>query len=138
MRALVPFGQRSVTGYILGESAEMDLDSVKCILDILDESPLFPASMIPFFEWISDYYLYPLGQVIQSALPGGLTRKDVTCYTLTPAGKRHLADASLPALQQAVLRLLEDRPRTVQGHVRIRRNPHSPFAAAVHGKKRMD
>ena len=94
--------------------------------------------MIPFFEWIADYYLYPLGQVIQSALPGGLTRKDVTRYALTPAGKRHLADVSLPALQQAVLRLLEDSPRTVQRNVRIRRNPHSPVAAAVHGKKRMD
>ncbi len=113
MRVLVPFGQRRVTGYILGESAEvkMDVDSVKFILDILDESPLFPASMIPFFEWISDYYLYPLGLVIQSALPSGLTRKDVTCYALTPTGKRP-AVASLPALQQVVLRLLEDKPRT--------------------------
>ncbi len=114
MRVLVPFGQRRVTGYILGESAqgEMDVDSVKFILDILDEFPLFPASMIPFFEWISDYYLYPLGLVIQSALPAGLTRKDVTRYTLTPAGKSLAADVSLPALQQAVLRLLEDKPRT--------------------------
>ncbi len=114
MRVLVPFGQRRITGYILGESAEaeMDVDSVKFILDILDESPLFPASMIPFFEWISDYYLYPLGLVIQSALPAGLIRKDVTCYTQTPAGRLHATDASLPALQQAVLRLLEDKPRT--------------------------
>ncbi len=112
MRALVPFGQRSVTGYILGQSDETQPDSVKCILDILDESPLFPAAMIPFFEWISDYYFHPLGQVIQSALPGGLTRKDVTRYALTPEGKHHLSDASLPVLQQAVLRLLEDRPRT--------------------------
>lgn len=112
MRALVPFGQRQVTGYILGESVEMDGDSVKFVLDLLDESPLFPVSMIPFFEWIADYYLYPLGQVIQSALPSGLTRKDVACYTLTPAGEHHLTDASLPALQQAVLRLLENKPRT--------------------------
>ena len=113
MRVLVPFGQRRVTGYILGESAEvkMDVDSVKFVLDILDESPLFPASMIPFFEWISDYYLYPLGLVIQSALPSGLTRKDVTCYALAPTGNRP-AVASLPALQQVVLRLLEDKPRT--------------------------
>ncbi len=113
MRALVPFGRRRVTGYILGESLdEMDPGAVKCILDILDESPLFPASMIPFFEWIADYYLYPLGQVIQSALPGGLTRKEVASYRLTPAGKGHLSDACLPVLQQAVLRLLDDRPRT--------------------------
>ena len=113
MRALVPFGQRRVTGYIIGPSpgTETAVDSIKNILDILDESPLFPASMIPFFEWISDYYLYPLGQVIQSALPAGLTRKDVTRYTLTPAGKRPV-DVSLPVLQQVVLRLLEEKPRT--------------------------
>ena len=114
MRVLAPFGQRSVTGYILGESTKMEMgvDAVKFILDILDESPLFPASMIPFFEWISDYYLYPLGMVIQSALPSGLTRKDITRYKLTSDGRLHSTDVSLPALQQMVLRLLEDKPRT--------------------------
>jgi primosomal protein N' (replication factor Y) len=112
MRVLVPFGQRRVTGYLLGESAEMAGDAVKFILDILDESPLFPAAMIPFFEWIADYYFYPLGQVIQSALPGGLTRKDVTRYAVTPAGTSHLTDVSLPALQRDVLALLTDKPRS--------------------------
>ena len=112
MRALVPFGRRRVTGYILGESPEMEPDAVKFILDVLDESPLFPASMIPFFEWISDYYFYPIGQVIQSALPGGLTRKEIARYAVTPAGKNLLTDLSLPALQRDVLVLLEDKPRS--------------------------
>jgi primosomal protein N' (replication factor Y) len=57
-RALVPFGRRRVTGYILGPSENMDHSKIKLVLDILDETPLFHASMIPFFRWIADYYMY--------------------------------------------------------------------------------
>ena len=56
MRVLVPFGRRRVTGYILGKGEAADIDAVKCILDVADEFPLFPQAMIPFFEWVADYY----------------------------------------------------------------------------------
>ena len=112
MRVLIPFGQRRVTGYLLGDSTEAEPDGIKCILDILDESPLFPEAMIPFFEWIADYYFHPLGPVIQSALPNGLTRREVAHYALTPAGKILLTDLSLPALQRDVLCQLENKPRS--------------------------
>lgn len=41
-RALVPFGKRNVTGYILGSCEKTSLSEIeiKSILDILDENPL--------------------------------------------------------------------------------------------------
>ena len=54
---LVPFGKRRVTGYILGSSEVSDHEEIKVVLDILDENPIFPASMIPFFRWTADYYM---------------------------------------------------------------------------------
>jgi len=75
-RVLVPLGRRKVTGYVLSISKQCDPGfSVKPIIELLDTVPLFHANIISFFRWISDYYHYPIGQVIKTALPGGLTRK---------------------------------------------------------------
>lgn len=75
-RVLVPLGRRKVTGYVLSTSEERDVDfPVKPIVEFLDSAPLFHANLIEFFRWIGDYYHYPIGQVIQTALPGGLTRR---------------------------------------------------------------
>ncbi|HSM91225.1 MAG TPA: primosomal protein N', partial [Desulfobacterales bacterium] len=70
VRVLAPFGRRRATGYILGRGGSPGQKEIKPILDILDESPVFPASMIPFFRWTADYYKHPLGEVIEAALPG--------------------------------------------------------------------
>jgi primosomal protein N' (replication factor Y) len=56
-RVLVPLGQRSVMGYILGVCERPNKKETKHILDVLDENPLFHSSMIPFFKWISEYYM---------------------------------------------------------------------------------
>ena len=110
MRVWAPFGQRRITGYILCICENPDRNPVKYLLDILDETPLFPASQIPFFRWISDYYMHPLGEVIQSALPSGLVRKDITRFTLTESGQTALAESFLPPVQLKILGCLQDAP----------------------------
>ena len=112
MRVWAPFGQRRITGYILCICENPDRNPVKYLLDILDETPLFPASQIPFFRWISDYYMHPLGEVIQSALPSGLVRKDITRFTLTESGQTALAESFLPPVQLKILGCLQDAPRS--------------------------
>ena len=68
-RVSVPFGRQTATGYILGPAEITPETTLKPILDIIDETPLFPESMSAFFRWIADYYLYPLGETIKNALP---------------------------------------------------------------------
>lgn len=73
-RVFVPFGNRKITGYILDISNEDEhARNLKEIYELLDETPLFHPDIIPLFKWVADYYHYPLGKVIQTALPGGLT-----------------------------------------------------------------
>jgi primosomal protein N' (replication factor Y) len=109
-RTLVPFGSRRVTGYVLGAGAPPgDALEIKAVLDILDERPLFPAAMIPFFRWIADYYLHPLGEVIRAALPQGINLCDCAALSLTPDGQAALAQASLPPLTRQVLEHLAKR-----------------------------
>jgi len=105
-RVLVPFGRRSITGYIMGPPKLPVPKKIKLILDILDKKPLFPPSMIPFFKWISDYYLYPIGEVIRTALPGGLNIFDMPTLTLTEPGRRALRRKSETPMVSMILRHL--------------------------------
>jgi len=85
-RVLVPFQNRKVIGYVLGNGAPQSLKNVKSILEVYDAEPLFHASMVGFLEWMADYYLHPIGKVIQSALPGGLNRQPYTAARVTDRG----------------------------------------------------
>ena len=83
-RAYVPFGNRTVTGYIMGiQTSEESIRELKEIVELLDETPLFRPNIIKLFEWVADYYHYPIGQVVQTALPGGLTVKSQHFICLT-------------------------------------------------------
>ena len=120
-RIIVPFGRRRTTGYVLGAPDEPGDMNLKKILDVLDSSPLFPASMVPFFKWISDYYMYPIGQVIQHALPGGLTAAEQNVLAITPRGCRFLVQGIMTATEKKVLSALQKEPlglRTLEKRIR--------------------
>ena len=108
MRVLVPFRGRQLTGFVLGSAKQTpDKAHIKPIADMLDRIPLFPASMSDFLRWIADYYIHPIGEVILSALPGGLLVKEQPVYHLTDEGRRALMDRQLDSVTQACLQCLE-------------------------------
>jgi len=109
-RVLVPFGRRRVTGYILGSVKDTDQEGIKTVLDILDENPLFPSCMIPFFRWTADYYLHPIGDVIKCALPGGLNIYDFFTITITEKGEDALLNTSATSLENQILNRLKTGP----------------------------
>ena len=109
-RVLVPFGRRRVTGYILGFCKKIHQEEIKTVLDILDEASLFPSSMIPFFRWIADYYLHPIGDVIKNALPGGLNVFDDHMVSITAKGEEVRAENSVTPLESEILNLLTAAP----------------------------
>ena len=77
-RALVPFGNRKLTGYILGDVAGSDIANLKDIIYVLDSEQLWTADELEFFRWTASYYQHPLGDVLRTALPAGIniqTRK---------------------------------------------------------------
>ncbi len=87
MRVLVPFGRRRITGYVIGKKHENASNyKPKLILDLLDDIALFPPSMVSLFNWISRYYIHPIGEVIRTALPVGLDSHDVSLVCATENG----------------------------------------------------
>jgi primosomal protein N' (replication factor Y) (superfamily II helicase) len=109
-RVLVPFKQRRVTGYILGEYPKDDRKELKHILDVMDEEPLFLSCMIPFFKWTADYYLHPIGDVIKCALPGGLNIYDFAVIALTKKGEGALLENTMTPLEYEILNVLQTGP----------------------------
>ncbi len=106
MRVLVPFGRRRATGYVLGPVSATERQDIKPVLGVLDNRPIFPSQSIPLFRWAADYYLHPLGEVIQTALPGGLTVSESPVFTLSDEGRRCLQDTSSTSAERALLREL--------------------------------
>ena len=76
-RVLVWLGKRKVTGYVLAAVTPVEKASyrIRAISKFLDEYPLFHENSVPFYRWVANYYHYPLGLVIKTALPGGLAPK---------------------------------------------------------------
>lgn len=98
-RALVPFGNQKITGYIINiyDQPQLDLSRLKSVLEIIDQEPLFFPEQIPFFKFCADYYQCPLGEVLKTALPPGINVSARKIVKITELGK----DASLSASKKA-------------------------------------
>ncbi len=94
-RVLVPMGRQRITGYVLGLLPEEDVSfRILPVLKFLDAQFLFPENLVPFFRWIADYYHFPIGEVIKTALPGGLTQRNRKVLMVSDAGKNQLTSWS--------------------------------------------
>jgi len=74
--AVVPFGNASKIGLIVGVAASTDqpADKLKPVDAILRDRPPLPADWLALCEFCSRYYQHPLGQVVAFALPPMLRR----------------------------------------------------------------
>ncbi len=82
VRVEVPLGRRRAVGYILALS-EGEGEGLKPLRAVLDEAPLFSPGLVPFLRRAADYYRYPIGEAIRTALPAGLSSADGKLGVLT-------------------------------------------------------
>lgn len=77
VRVLVPFGKskRYIAVVLRTHDAEPDF-AYKEILQVLDKEPVITAGQIKLWQWIAEYYLSPVGEVCNAALPAGLKSLD--------------------------------------------------------------
>jgi primosomal protein N' (replication factor Y) len=73
-RVVVPFGRRQMTGVVMGCAAASDMapERIKPVGQILHDSAPLSAELLDLLRFCSDYYHYPVGQVVLSALPAQL------------------------------------------------------------------
>lgn len=73
-RVRVPFGRSSRVGYCIERAAESTHDKLKAVQEVLDEHPVLDAHLLQLVRWTADYYLAPVGEVIEAAIPSGIRR----------------------------------------------------------------
>ncbi len=67
----VPFGRRRVAG-IVTALRRGTAEKLKDVGELLAEEPLLDQPLLELCCWAADYYRYPVGMALRSALPAGL------------------------------------------------------------------
>ena len=89
-QVVVPFGPRTVTGFVVGRAVAADGVEAKEIEAVVGGEPAFDEGMIAFCRWTADYYQAPLGEVMRAALPQGEQATSKRAVRLTELGRRSL------------------------------------------------
>ena len=85
---LIEVGKKQLVGVVLREVSKPTF-ATKQITSIIEGKPL-PKPLVSLAEWISRYYITPLGLVWQTVLPSGLqkTHRSTAAQTHKPTRKR--------------------------------------------------
>ncbi|HEU0220254.1 MAG TPA: primosomal protein N' [Gallionella sp.] len=119
-RVIVPFGRRQMAGVVMERVAATDMapERVKTVSQVLHDSAPLSAELLGLLRFCSDYYRYPIGQAVLSALPARLRSdksvigKPSLSYRLSASGAS-LDLASFPkrkVVQRRILAKLAEQP----------------------------
>ncbi len=80
IRVLVPLGpSKTYTALCVGpsrdEAPEIEHSKVKAVIAVLDQQPVLLPQQMRLWQWMSSYYMAPLGDILVAALPSGLKRE---------------------------------------------------------------
>lgn len=85
-RVIVPFGKSKMqTAVVLRIHEDIPLTyQSKYIEAVLDSAPIVTDQQIKFWQWISRYYMSPIGDVMNAALPSHLKLASETKFEIHP------------------------------------------------------
>ena len=89
MRVAVPFGKAKIytaIAYQVHTEAPIAYEA-KEIHQILDEHPLVTTNQLKHWEWIAQYYMCTLGEVVRSALPSAFLLESETLILANPEAR---------------------------------------------------
>ncbi len=86
IRVIVPFGKsKLLTGIVTRVHEKIPSDyQAKYIEYVLDDEPIITGDQYSFWKWIASYYMAPLGDVMNAALPANFKLASETKIVLHP------------------------------------------------------
>jgi len=93
---LVPFSGQRLMGVVVRvhEDAPTDGFEVKPIQHILDDAALLPEELMKLAEWIAQYYVAPLGEVLRGMLPLSAEVRRIFLYRIADQGRKVLYEGA--------------------------------------------
>ncbi|MEX1190489.1 MAG: primosomal protein N' [Brumimicrobium sp.] len=97
VRVVVPFGKSKLqTGIIVKVHEEVPTEyQSKYVESVLDDEPIITGKQLKLWHWISEYYMAPIGDVMNAALPSNFKLGSETKIQLHPESEvnsEHLTD----------------------------------------------
>lgn len=107
IRVIVPFGKsKYYTAIVRSVHQEVPKNyTAKYIEAVLDDLPIVTPTLFKLWEWISDYYMADIGDVMNAALPSNFKLASETKLSLHPEFNR--IDSELSDREFAVVEALE-------------------------------
>ena len=93
---LVPFSGQKLMGVVVRvhEDAPAAGFEIKPVQQVLDEAALLPDELMKLAEWIAQYYVAPLGEVLRGMLPLAAEVKRHFSYRIAEAGRKVLYEGA--------------------------------------------
>src|SRR5262249_2181642 len=130
-RVLVPFRTERLSGLVMALHDRPPSMKAKTILQVLDSEPVLDEGLMKLGQWISQYYLAPIGDVFRTMLPLAAEIKKAKLYRITEAGhealhasatagssRRSKQDVDTQMLEYAVLDYLAMSDDALEGTIR--------------------
>ena len=77
VRVVVPFNKsKRYTALVAKLHDEKPGFEVKNVIEVLDNQPIILPEQLRLWNWISEYYMAPIGEVMNAALPAGLKNEE--------------------------------------------------------------
>ena len=70
-RVEIPFGKRSIMGYVVARGDAATRDDVRAIESVIDPEPFLSPQHVALSRWIAERYCAPLNEVIRAMVPKG-------------------------------------------------------------------
>ena len=81
-RVVVPLMKKEVRGVVLRTHTEAIepalMEKIRPVSEIVDSAPVVTKEQLHLWEWMSEYYMCTLGEVMSAALPDGLDKRLVS------------------------------------------------------------
>jgi primosomal protein N' (replication factor Y) len=85
VRVAVPFGRSKIYAGLVDAIHNTKPEyEVKFVIDVLDQYPIASSTHLSFWQWIADYYMCSLGEVMNSALPSSFKLANETYIVIHP------------------------------------------------------
>ena len=128
VRLKVPFGNRDLIAIFWNFSDKRKLPNkkYKYVKEVLDSRSLLSKKEIELAEWASEYYHYPLGEVITYFFPPSLRKgkeakfKETVTWKISSKGEfLDLSSMNKAANQKKALQILREEEELSQLHLKV-------------------
>ncbi len=93
-RVLVPFRNEKLSGVVVRVHDDAPPVEAKALIAILDSEPIVSAQLLELAQWIAQYYIAPLGEVLRTMLPLIAEVRRVVLYRITDTGRQVLHEGA--------------------------------------------